>query len=411
MSVQNKLQLVNRALQHVGQKGLITLTDTSKAATEIGRCYDTLRRAELRRNLWRFSIRRAVMRAIDTDTRLVVPNVWGTDTTYAAGALATYNGLIYISAIGSNVGANPETSDNWQVFFGPRTAAPYDASIAYFTGEMILAPDGEQVFMSLTNDNNATPFPDDWDAAVTYSIGDTVWFDGYEYESFTNSNLNNSPDASPEPWDVTTNYDTPDQVTYLGDIYEASGPSLGDIPTDGAPWSLIGATDWEQITDPSTESWLYLIASVTTIFIPYSPGTGPASQLATKNLFFLPNGYLRDAPQDPKAGSISILGAPTNLGQTDWLLENDFIVTGDPGPIVFRFGADVQNVQQFDPLFFEGFAARIGFEVCEPLTQSGSKKAICAQTYKLMMTEARVINSIETGPEQPLLDDYIATRL
>lgn len=410
MSVQTKLQLCNRALQAVGQKSLPNFTTASKALTEITNCYDSLRRSEQRRNLWRFTIRRAVLRALDMDTRLVVPNDWDTGSTYAAGDLVAYSGINYISAIGGNTAANPETSDNWQVYFGPRTAAPYDSSVSYFTGEMILTPDGEQVLLSLANDNDTAPFADDWDSATTYSIGDTVWFGAFQYESFTNSNLNNSPGDAPDPWNVTTGYDTPDQVTYLGNVYQASGPTTGDVPTDGAPWTLIGAADWAIDDEWPPSAWLLLSATVTTIFIPYSPGTGPASEQGTKNLYFLPAGYLREAPQNPKAGSVSILGAPTNVTVTDWLMENGFIVTSDIGPIVLRFGADIQNVNQFDPMFFEGLAARIGFEVCEPLTQSGAKKAICAQTYKLMMTEARTVNGIETSPEEPTLDDYLGVR-
>lgn len=412
MSVASKLQLCNRALQQVGQKPLPDFTTPSKALTEINTCYDTLRRAELRRNLWRFSIRRCVSRAVDTDTRVITPYAWDTSTVYAAGMLVTYNGIAYISVIGSNTAANPETSDNWEVFYGPKAATPWDADISYFTGELVYAKGAEgYIWMALTNDSDYVLVPDAWDSVVTYAIGDRVMFDEAIYESFTASNLNNSPGSIPDQWDVAQAYDTPDQVTYLGNVYEANAPTTGSVPTGGGPWDFVATAKWDFVDTDYGDDWVEIGADAAAPFIPYSPGTGPASQLATKNLFFLPRGYLRDAPQDPKAGAISILGAPTNLAEDDWLMENGFIVSGDPGPIVLRFGADIQNVVQFDPMFFEGLAARIGFEVCEALTQSGSKKAICAQTYKLMMTEARIVNGIETSPEQPKLDDYLATRL
>lgn len=411
MSALTKLAIANRALQHVGQKKLTALTDNSKAATEFATCYDILRRAELRRNVWTFSIRRVILRAVDTDTRVVAPSAWANSpVSYDAGALVTYNGIIYLSAIDANAGSNPETSDNWQVYFGPRTAAQWTNDFTYFVGEMVLTPDN-QVYISLVNDNDFELVPDEWDAATTYSIGDTVWFGSAVYQSYSNSNLNNSPDAGPASWDSETAYVITNQVTYLGNIYQASGSSTGDVPTDGAPWTLIGAAKWDFDPDWPGDDWLFLSASVLTPFIPYPAGTGPASQNSTRNIYYLPAGFLREAPQSPKAGNASPLGAPTNITVNDWLIENGFIISSDPGPIAYRFAADIQNPGQFDPLFVEGLGCRVGMEVCETLTQSNGKIATVAQKYKQFMGDARTVNAIEKGPEEAPLDDYLAARI
>src|SRR5258708_14477563 len=65
-------------------------------------------------------------------------------------------------------------------------------------------------------------------------------------------------------------------------------------------------------------------------------------------------------------------------------------------------------------LFRSGLAARIATEVCEPLTQSTAKLGAITQAYNKTMGEARTINAIEAGSEEPPLDDYLdrkSTRL
>ena len=98
-----------RAMQHVGvrQSDIISLaTPTSQAETECATCYDKLRRAELRRNKWVFSTRKAAIRPIvanmtlalgnstftplngpQTGTMLVVPSGWSASVNYTPGAI------------------------------------------------------------------------------------------------------------------------------------------------------------------------------------------------------------------------------------------------------------------------------------------------------------------------------------
>ena len=102
---------------------------------------------------------------------------------------------------------------------------------------------------------------------------------------------------------------------------------------------------------------------------------------------------------------------PSGLPQDDWEFEGDFIVTRDVVVIVLRFVADIQDVTRMDPMFCEGLAARMGLELCEPLTQSSEKLQAIGSIYKLTMGEARAVNGIETGPTEAPLDDYIATRI
>ena len=147
------------------------------------------------------------------------------------------------------------------------------------------------------------------------------------------------------------------------------------------------------------------------IVMNYPIGSGPQSQTETLNVYMLPNGFLREAPQDPKAGLYSFLGAPAYNTQNDWLLEGDFLLSQCATPIIFRFIADVVNVREMDDLFCEGFACRIAVETCETITNSNAKQQTCNNSYKLFMGEARTVNAIETGPVEPPEDDYITCRL
>jgi hypothetical protein len=161
---------------------------------------------------------------------------------------------------------------------------------------------------------------------------------------------------------------------------------------------------------PAALGWLPLQCSLTNLTFVYPVGSGPAEQTESRNVYRLPAGYLRTAPQDPKAGSSSILGAPTGIQYEDWDLESNFLVSRDCFPIVFRFVADCYLVSQFDAMFCEGLACRLAYEACEDLTQSAGKQTQVASAYKVFMTEARAVNGIETGPTEPPVDDWLTTR-
>jgi hypothetical protein len=127
-------------------------------------------------------------------------------------------------------------------------------------------------------------------------------------------------------------------------------------------------------------------------------------------VFHLPAGYLKQAPQDPKAGSVSWLGAPTNRQYDDWDFQDEYLVSGFSDPIVFRFVADVASVPQMNSMFCEGLGARIALGTCETLTQSREKIGTIGQIYEKFMRDARLQNFIETGPVEQPMDDWLAVR-
>lgn len=317
--------IANRALQHVGAAYVTTLADDSKNADEISRCFHKVRRAELRRNVWRFATRKAVLYPVSTTMKNYMPATWLVGTTYAAGALVFSGNTIWSSKVASNVGHTPGVNASvdslgnalWEAYFGPIVIDAWDTDVSYFAGDVVY--ESSVIYRSLTNDNSDEP------AAAT-------------------------------------------------------------------------------------GTWLILGGTTTAYSVLYPIGAGPTQQTFTRNVFVLPYGYLKEAPQDPKAGSLSYLGAPSGRQYDDWTFENGFFTSSDVRPITFRFVADTWDIANMDDMFCEGWAARIATEICEALTQSTDKLKLLIGIYGKVMSEARLVNGIETGPTEPPEDDYLVCR-
>lgn len=425
------VDIANRSLQHCGSTRIdptLGFAEDSKQASEIGFCYDKLRLAELRRNVWVFAIKLAALRAIDADTMLLTPGLWASGTTYFFGSIvADENGQLWISNIPNNLGNQPENTTAWDEYFGPMTVMLYDSTTTYSAGELVYTTAGDgtsRVFISLENanaDNPATATA--WSATVTYEKNQVITYLTVIYMSQIDLNLNQVPGTSPTTWSALTSYNIGNTV--LGSdsiIYSSlgSGNTNHNPVTDGglhwltigpAPWTIsfiggAGSIKWRQIGGAEFPMG---VGVVPLNFI-YPIGSGPSTQTSSRNVFRLPANWLREAPQDPKAGSTSALGAPTNRLYNDWLYQGDYIVSMQVDPIIYRFVADTVDVRRFDAMFCEGLACRIGYEVCEILTQSSTKKADIAKAYDEFMGWARTVNAIQAGSEEPPLDDYLAVR-
>jgi hypothetical protein len=62
----SEIQIINRALSKLGTNRITSRSDISKPAREADACYEIVRDAELRRNLWRFSLARAQLSALSS---------------------------------------------------------------------------------------------------------------------------------------------------------------------------------------------------------------------------------------------------------------------------------------------------------------------------------------------------------
>jgi hypothetical protein len=431
------VDIANRALDHCGQDQLsptLGFSEVSKKATLLNRLYPKLREAELRRNTWRFAIKQTLLRIIDANTMLLTPTLWSSFPTYFVGSIvADQTGTLWESIVRNNLNNQPEIPPvppafpTWREYFGPMTAALYSATTTYAIGELVYTTAGNgtyRVYRSLVSanaDNPATATA--WAATTTYFKNQVVTFSAVPYMSLIDFNLNQTPTGSAAAWSSVTTYALGNAVTGSDGVRYTSiaGGNLNHDPvlTVGF-WTNTGIlTPWTTVFTGGTGSvkWLQIGGAefpfgvgIEPLNIIYPLGSGPTSQSTTKNLFRLPAGFLRKAPQDPKAGSVSWFGSPTNRNYDDWLFQDKYIVSMQSDNIPFHFIADTVDVTEMDPMFCEGLAAQIAMQACEPLTQSATKIKVIADFYKLQMGDARTANAIEIGTEEAPLDDYLECR-
>ena len=384
VTFQLPIDIMNRALQRVGQTRIATLTDDSKACDEVTFCYDKLRVAEMRRNVWTFSVRTVALRPYSPPlgatlgTVLLVPTAWDATKHYIQGSLVSFtNGRVYFSRT-TNTASSPDTNPaDWSQYFGPKTVSPYIAGTSYFPGELVYILSGvtPTVYLCLAASTDVPTTIATWATTTYYSKGDTVLgSNATEYQSLIDFNTAIDP---------TTD----------------AGVHWATTPVTGQPNTRAG------------QNWMKLDATIQSINFVYPVGSGPAFQPETLNVYFLPYGFLREAPQNPKAGVNNFLGGPSGNQYTDWQFNGGFILTSATPLIMLRFAADIADVTLMDSMFCEGLSCRIGMEVCEPLTQSVSKIQSIGAEYKQFMGDARCVNGIEQGPIEAPEDSFISVRL
>lgn len=423
----DSLDIANRALMHCEAPPLTSITEDSTACTAVTNAYDKVRRAELRRNNWRFAIKKVVLRPVDADTMVIQPTLWAVGSTYLPGAIVSdANGVNWISLVKDNVANQPGANNTaWDMYFGPLTISPYDTtgSTAYWAGELVYLPGSIAgtfvIYQSLVSANADVPnVATPWSSTTTYHSDMVVSYSGSQWRSLIEVNLGITPSQGPLAWAVGTTYAATNTVTGSDQfIYSSVGNgNVGNNPvTDGGVhWTNTGVVNaWsDSPTIPVSDiQWQVVSASMKNLVFQYPVGTGPVTQSETRNVYHLPANYLAAAQQDPKAGSVNFLGAPSGEMYKDWLFEGRFIVSRDAYPILFRFVADITKVSEMDDMFCEGLACRIAVAIAPSVTNSNVKLQTIASAYKEFMGEARRTNMIETGPVEPPEDDFVTCRL
>lgn len=392
------VDICNRALQICGLPRIITLNDQNGPAQECNAAYGRLRRAELARNLWTFATRRVSLRAMGLATGLLGFPAYAAGTTYAAGFVVSYGTKLYVSTRGTNLAHTPGTAPTdgvlwWESYFGPLTVEPHNlgnttsTNSTYDAGELVYITPGDgtvSVYRSLLLNAQDPDAMEAWDADIVYASGAVVSYSSTNYQSLVNLNLGNTPSSSPTQWTSTV-----------------TNPTI--------------STSWIKITS----------ATVRANPIVYPLRSGPSSDPLTANAFKLPAGYLRSAPQDPRADAVPYMGL-RRWALDDDVVEGGYIVTHlanaqtlasatavVPSSKVLRFVADVEDVTTMPDMFCEGLAARIALAVGPTLCQDrwGYRQRDAKQTYAMAIRDARSVNAIEVGPVAPPESLYITCRL
>jgi len=421
MAFASAIDIINRALQHVGATRISSLTENSKNASEGRFIYDSVRRAELRRNNWAFATKRAVMRPVGDDTMLVTPSAWDATVAYPRGSLVSYGGIYWSCVVVNSLNNTPgATSGYWQAYYGPITASKYDSETSYWAGELVytVETDGRLfLYVSSINANEANTPGDiaDWDTDTVYAQGEVVSQSSVDYYNLVPYNVGNDPSSSPTLWSSVTTYASGAVVGGSdGLLYTSaqSGNTNHQPTTDNGTWwttaglPLLWTTDFTNYVG----KWTRITATLTNLELPFPVAAGSTAVNNVRQAFRLPYGFLRPAPQSPKQGAWSYLGAPSDRIYEDWLYEGNYLISSFSVPFIYRFIADVQYVPDMDDMFCEGLAARCALDLCEPLTQSSGKKRDIGAVYTQYMGEARLVNAIEAGEVEPPLDDYIQCR-
>jgi hypothetical protein len=402
-----------RACQFCGDFRLFSFEDPSPQAREISFAYDKLRLAELQRIVWRFATRRAVLRPIDMTTMLFVPAAWSASVVYGFGDIVNYSGLLYVSQDWPTPGIPPDVTPVWAPYFGPMTISSWEdptgtsttsPNAGYYAGELVYTPATENyvIYVSLANSNTDTPgdFPD-WAASTIYKRGDTLMYPTQRVFS--------------EPGDIPVFSEPGDIPVYSA----ATGPwqsqkdlNLGIIPgSDPTSWVLIsdtGQTDYQTGT-----KWLRLDSTLRGLGIVYPLGVGPVTDTQTRNIYRLPNGYLRHAPDQVNPNEIMRVMGVVSAAPSDAQFENGYMVTSEVKTVMIRFVADMTDVTQMDNLFCEGLAARIALDVGPvilPKEERTSTLMRVARRYKDVIADARAVDAVERGASAQPQSQYVSVR-
>ncbi len=197
----NPIDVTNRALQHLGLRRIAAYTDNTRSAAEAGTLYDKLRAAELQRVVWTFAVRRAVMRAIVSDTDTVQFAAYNSATTYAPGDIVKDpTGYLWLSVVGSNTGNTPGLGGGvpfWLSYFGPVIAQNWSGTVAYIPGDIVYTSPNVYICV-LAHKNHAQPNATYWHviAGATLSGGvSTVPYTpiGYTPDGSTVRNIHRLP--------------------------------------------------------------------------------------------------------------------------------------------------------------------------------------------------------------------------
>src|SRR6266550_3602650 len=118
------VDIANRALQHCGLPRIVAFTDSSRQAKETNFAIDMIRRSELRRSIWTFATRRAVLRTNLTTAKPLLLGTYAAGTTYAGGdIIQDSTGYQWISLRASNTGNTPGAggaNPYWGPYYGPQ---------------------------------------------------------------------------------------------------------------------------------------------------------------------------------------------------------------------------------------------------------------------------------------------------
>ncbi len=242
-----------------------------------------------------------------------------------------------------------------------------------------------------------------WSNASPYAAGSIVSYSAGLWVALASTIAGQAP-TSGFPWvEYTGATSVPSYaagVYYAGELVAYNGGVYLSLVNQNAVVPA-GAPNWAIVTT-ATATPIVLLSP-----LPYTTNLLPSS---SKNLYALPPAYLRNMMQDPKAAGTPAQITTGGAQALDYEIEQGYLLTAAAGPIVFRYGADLQLVPWFDDMFCEVLAARVALELCETLTQNPQKFQSCEHLYDEAVANAIRVNAIEAGSTEPDTDKVDSQR-
>jgi hypothetical protein len=132
---------------------------------------------------------------------------WVSTTTYANGAIVTYNGDQYISIQGANLNKNPVTQTAFWTFqnnieLNARTSFAFNRAFSNYddlASVLQLSTAADPFYNYSTNQIRS------WSSTITYSFRQFVTYLGNQYFSLQNNNLNKNPVTQTAFWQLLEN--------------------------------------------------------------------------------------------------------------------------------------------------------------------------------------------------------------
>jgi hypothetical protein len=97
--------------------------------------------------------------------------------------------------------------------------------------------------------------------------------------------------------------------------------------------------------------------------------------------------------------------------ELDWQIEGRKILTNDSDTLYLRYLADITDLAQWDPTFYNVCALALAVDISERLTQSNGKKQMLVGEYDQAVRVARRMDAFESGPEDAAEDGWLIARL
>lgn len=409
---QDSLAIANRACDHLGVRHILSVDEDSTTNGVLSAAYDMMREAEMERNVWAFSKRKVILRAITATSRLLAPQLWNIRETYLPGAIvADANGDLWISWKADNYGNEPGVSAVWDSYFGPLSIDAWASGTTYYAGELVyraISPTGAfGIFLSRKQTNSDTPDTSTpYSATATYGLNDRVSYLGSQWRSLITLNLGIVPVQPPANWSDGVTYTTGSTVVATDGFVYTGLPGvpagLDPMDDDGTFWTRGVAAAWsaDPVQYAASGNWLPIYANMINMpdewlyVAPTSTQSGGG-----KSVFRYPNGALRR----------------TKVGYRNPHIPDDFEPHGDyltsrDTVILLEFAANIRDVRKMHAMFCEGLAVRLALSTCKALTGAEPNNTALGAEYKTFMTEARLVNAIDVGPEEPDEDEYVTVR-